>query len=245
MLRKTATARKRAKWDPSLLPGIAAWYVADRGITLNGSTVSQWADQSGNGYHLAQSTPDYQPTYSLTSFNGKPGVTFDGVDDYLSNTSLPAIATGTDLPLTVVIAFNTVVVPSVNNEYIWSFNRSTTIRIDFGMLQSSGNWFFIKQGSIDWADISPKAYDTDRHVVSVVLKRTTMSVWFDGVPTVTDLSVSGVGSMNPDTFDLGTLDSTSLYCSNVRVAGLVVCSGALLQLERETAEAYLMTACGV
>lgn len=60
---------------PTSLSGLAAYYEADQGITLDGSSnVSQWNDLSGNGAHLTQSTALSRPGYSATSFNGMPAV---------------------------------------------------------------------------------------------------------------------------------------------------------------------------
>ena len=39
------------------LSGLQLWLKADYGVTLNGSTVSQWIDQSGNGNDATQSIP--------------------------------------------------------------------------------------------------------------------------------------------------------------------------------------------
>lgn len=52
-------------------------------ITLSSGVVSQWNDKSGNGKHATQPTAAERPTYSATSFFGKAGLTFDGVDDAL------------------------------------------------------------------------------------------------------------------------------------------------------------------
>jgi hypothetical protein len=67
------------KWSPlSLRPLLKFWLRGDLGITLNGSNVVLWADQSGNGNNFRQSIMSEQPTYSpsLASFNGRPGVVF-------------------------------------------------------------------------------------------------------------------------------------------------------------------------
>ena len=57
------------------------WYNASAGLTTGPGPsfqVSAWADQSGNGNNLVQSTALLQPNYSATGFNGLPGVTFTG-----------------------------------------------------------------------------------------------------------------------------------------------------------------------
>ena len=68
---------------------LALWLDAEdaASITLNGSTVSQWDDKSGNDRHVTQPTAASQPTYTLNGLNGKPVLTFDG-GDWFSNLSL-------------------------------------------------------------------------------------------------------------------------------------------------------------
>jgi methionine-rich copper-binding protein CopC len=64
----------------------ALWLdAADAGtITLNGSTVSQWNDKSGNGRNVAQSNAAKQPTYSTGYLNGNNAISFDGTGRSLS-----------------------------------------------------------------------------------------------------------------------------------------------------------------
>lgn len=62
-------------WRPSHLgANLALWLDAEdaASITLNGSTVSQWNDKSGNGRNVSQATAALQPTYSATGMLGKP-----------------------------------------------------------------------------------------------------------------------------------------------------------------------------
>ena len=76
--------------------GLKLWLEADTGITLNGSNVSAWADQSGSGADAAQTVAANQPLLMANSINGLPAVSFDGVDDFmtftLSNEVLPAVS---------------------------------------------------------------------------------------------------------------------------------------------------------
>lgn len=68
-------------FDPRSLSGLAAWYRADLGVTLNGSTVSAWADQSGTGdanKNVSQGVAANQPTFVASDalFGGQPCVSF-------------------------------------------------------------------------------------------------------------------------------------------------------------------------
>lgn len=47
---------------------LALWLDADdfSTITLNGSTVSQWRDKSGNGRHVSQNNASAQPEFAAT-----------------------------------------------------------------------------------------------------------------------------------------------------------------------------------
>jgi hypothetical protein len=72
---------------PSSLSGLSLWLKADAGVTLAGSNVTAWADQSANGFIFTidiQNEPIYLPSF----INGKPAIEFI-VDDNagLSNTS--------------------------------------------------------------------------------------------------------------------------------------------------------------
>lgn len=75
-------------WTPLALgSSLVAWYdAADAStITQSSGAVSQWKDKSGNANHLLQSTAGNKPTYSATGFQSNtPGITFDGVNDFLS-----------------------------------------------------------------------------------------------------------------------------------------------------------------
>src|SRR3990172_6088908 len=62
------------------------WLKADAGVTLAGTAVSQWADQSGNSRNATQGTASSQPTLVSNALNGKPALSFDGVNDFMTFT---------------------------------------------------------------------------------------------------------------------------------------------------------------
>jgi hypothetical protein len=73
-----ASANQGSGFLPSQLPGLMFWVDSRYGITLNGGTVSSWADQSGNGNSFVQATSANQPAYTASDpqYNGKPSLTF-------------------------------------------------------------------------------------------------------------------------------------------------------------------------
>lgn len=66
-------------WTPTTPSGMVAWFDASVGVTASGGTISQWNDQSGNGYNLTQASSGLRPGYSATAWNGaNPGITHNG-----------------------------------------------------------------------------------------------------------------------------------------------------------------------
>jgi hypothetical protein len=68
----------------------AGWWIADTGLeqtsggtaaTADTDPVGRWLDQSGNSYHLLQTTADNRPILKLSQINGKPCLRFDGSND--------------------------------------------------------------------------------------------------------------------------------------------------------------------
>lgn len=93
------------RWRVDLLTGLELWLRADMGITLNGSDVSYWADQSGNGADAAQATAADQPEYvdDGSGEGGHPYVSFDAGNTESMTGSLASSITSTDYTLIAVL----------------------------------------------------------------------------------------------------------------------------------------------
>ena len=78
------------QWDPAAIT-TALWLdAADSStVTESGGDVSQWNDKSGNNRNASQATQANRPTYSATSFNGKPAISGDGINDVLLTATTP------------------------------------------------------------------------------------------------------------------------------------------------------------
>lgn len=54
------------------------WYRSDVGVTLSGTSVSGWSDQSTNAYNIGQTGNTNRPGYLAIDKNFWPGITFNG-----------------------------------------------------------------------------------------------------------------------------------------------------------------------
>lgn len=59
------------------------WLDGNRGVTVSGTSVTAWADQSGNGFSATPAAVVARPAYVSNSANGYPTIDFDGTDDEL------------------------------------------------------------------------------------------------------------------------------------------------------------------
>lgn len=80
-------------WTPLRLRGdlLAWWWAAPQHLTLSGESVTGWADLKSDRV-VVPSTVAGRPLWTPTGYGGRPGVTFDGLDDALvgSGAGLPA-----------------------------------------------------------------------------------------------------------------------------------------------------------
>lgn len=88
-------------FNPLSIPWQTAFWASDPAWSppSDGGSVATWHDASGNGYDATQASASLQPIYHVTGFNGQPGVTFDGVDDYLQTAAFNALSQ----PVTLVV----------------------------------------------------------------------------------------------------------------------------------------------
>ena len=66
---------------------LALWLKADVGVTLSGTDVTTWADQSGNGKD-ATASGTARPTYQSSGINGLPAISFNGTTNRMTGSQV-------------------------------------------------------------------------------------------------------------------------------------------------------------
>lgn len=82
---------------------LVLWLDAGALAQTNGDKVAVWSDLSGAANHALQSTDAYRPTFTASSINGLPAVTFDGAQSHFQIVDTLTLRWGTgDFALLVV-----------------------------------------------------------------------------------------------------------------------------------------------
>ncbi len=231
-------------WDVQDIPNCTMHLRADRGVTLNGSTVSNWADQTANANDMAQASATSQPTYSATSFNSKPGITWDGSNDIGTVAGLGTAISGFRIPWTVIAAEQWVSLVDNAAAFYWSGGGAGFYR----MLNNTSKYrSAIRDDSGDAVTTDNPATDTSAHVLTLINTGTTESLYLDNTGRASDpvnLAGASVGTVTVTTFSLGALGVSSL-AANIRYAEILVCTRAISATERFLAEHQIATRQGV
>lgn len=165
------------KFSPLKIPNCALWLEADRGITTVSGNVSSWADMSGNGRDVSQSTPANRPVYSSSGIGGRPTIVCNG-DDALVNA---------DLGLSSITKFSAMIVFQCD---IWNDNDGGVHLhandLNFGLLYAANSKYYASNGYVACTDTNPTiasiVYDgtkpTDAEKFKLYLNNTQQTLTF-------------------------------------------------------------------
>jgi hypothetical protein len=122
----TATAPIVSTVVPGGVPttGLKLWLDAAKGVTLSGSNVTAWTDQSGSGNNVA--TGPGSPTFSASVINGQPGITFPGSGSNvgLVNTTSNLLTSGSARSIIAVVLPTTTVSNQGGGVVVFRLNAS-------------------------------------------------------------------------------------------------------------------------
>lgn len=215
-------------WTPRELT-TALWLDADSpsSITLNGATVSQWNDLSGNGRHATQATAANQPTYTASAINSKPALTFDG-GDFMSGlwagataSEATIVAVGTYGSSAATQAIASVGTPATNSGFGIGWNTS-------GVIFTAFLW------SVNEATYS--GFVATPLIQVGVLSPSSITQSFNGYTSAVAIGVvPGVGT----SYQVGGINGTLLLSNGSRVSEVVILSSAASTDNRQKLEGYL------
>lgn len=198
---------------------LAAWYRKGVGFTT-ATGVSQWADQSGNGRHLAQATGSKQP-----ALQGDGTLLFDGSADALT------VAFSNPAPFTVYLRMKQVT--WTLNDYV--FDSMVANRAAMRQQTATPALSLFAQG-VNAAENTALAVDTWGSVAAV----------FNGASSVLQInSTTTTGDPGSaaasDGFTLGASGGGLGQFSNIQVAEVAIYAAAHNATERSLMMAYFDT----
>lgn len=187
---------------------VHASYTFERpNVTLSGLTVTAAADQSGNGYDLANAGT---PTYEQISWNGHPAVLFNGTDATLKQTTGLAnvFIGGSDTACYIILAMQATKV-DVGGSCFFGVGDNADADPFYRLVRGTGNpWGARKRDAATGAGAgaggeSSLLIDGRPHIVSLTHTGTAFTLKVDSVTIAS-------GAMDVGT--MGTLDTVAFGC---------------------------------
>ena len=222
-------------FDPSSISDLEMWLKYETGITTSGSSVTAWADQTGNGHGLVQNTESEQPTLVGSA------VRFNGTDQDMNIDTDIAIDANQDFTLITLIATqgsdpSNASIWGSNSNNIFRFNDNQTFRTKIG-----------GTGSSDFAEGSATIALTTYHTIMLIRSSGStgnLKVYVGNASSYT--TVGGVSwddaetHTDADAFALNTVMGLSNRSQRLQadIKEMLVYTKALDQNERQDIIAY-------
>lgn len=225
-------------WRPdSLGSNLALWLDAEDAstITLNGSTVSQWNDKSGNGRNVSQATATNQPTYQATGLNAKPTLSSDGNDVLRGTVTINELADAVS-----VFCVSTLETTSASYARLVSYQASGNPN-DFGNSASFSlsrnialQEYFLYRNNASVATIATTY--SQASIIGAIYNGTNGTLYEDGTASTSGASVGAFGKTATLSI-FNTVAGTETWVG--KVSEIVMASSALSTINRQRLEGYL------
>ena len=202
--------------QPADQQNIIAYYKLNTAITVTGSGVSQWDDQSGNGNHLKQATDTNRP-----SLESDGTILFDGVDNFLKTDAFTL-----DQPVSIYI---------LGKQITWTSDRRwfDGNTLNTGTLQMSGSSGDIRIFAGAATSTVNATLDT-YYVVSSVFNSTSSVLQLNNETPVT----GNAGTNNMGGFTLGA-SGGNVNWSNIQIKEVIIYNVAHTAEQRAVIVNYL------
>jgi hypothetical protein len=204
--------------------------------------VSEWADQSGNGNHAAQSDPSSQPVRVDAAVNGKPVLQFDGVASFLEIPPSASLTVQRDFTVYAVSVFD----DFANYNGIFAKTAiNQPAPFDFYLNINSGRPAVFRGNGSGNSSIQGTSAPTNGQacIISAVVSGTNGVQYLNGAFNGSALMTAGIGDAGL-TARIGTRDDlvTRLKGS---LAEIIFIRGGLSSAERSAIDTYLGSKYGI
>jgi len=234
-------------WTPAQLgSSLLGWWDAEDSatITQSGGLVSSWKDKVA-AYDAVQALGSAKPVYSATSFNSRPGLTFDGVDDEVTLGSQPFPSGATPSELWALVD-QTALVADVTGRFIASYGGTGTTnrrRISRSVVTGVNRANVgAGDGGTEVSSVNSSVDFSGRHVVRGVIRATEVQVDVNGTASATAAVVPATTALR---FRIGANSSTTAGGFWQGVIPLVIITGALDSGQAAQLLAYLKARGGI
>ena len=236
LLRPRATG-----FNPKSISGLKLWLdvASTSSLTLNGSTVSQINDRSGNGYHATQSTANNQPTYQATGFNSKPTLYFDSTDSITSSATIADyILTPTTSPTMVLVMACYMPTLANSGNIVFGSDAQANGRVFFSSHFGGSTLYFdsvnASGGRLGITGQSDTGWTTP-HIMTVYRIGATMVVRRNGVEVGSKTNASGNYATTTAKLQIGKCDGAAvntMYMSECVVYASALSASQITTIER-------------
>lgn len=182
-----ASASRSGGWTPLAVSSLAAWWDAEAtsSVALSATKATAWTDIKG-GLVLEQATDASRPTYGATSFNGRPGLTFDGTDDQMTYGA--AVLSGAAVGEMWALVDQAALVADTTARMAFATGSSTSNKRELARVVASGA-NRARAATFD-GTTTPTAQDTTvdfsgLHVIRAIFAPTLLTIDIDGTTTST------------------------------------------------------------
>jgi len=243
-------ANVAAPFSPTDLSGLSLWLKANAGVTLSGSNVTAWTDQSGNGNNA--SVNNGAPLFENNVINNNPAIFFDGASTLITEEFLPIIKT-TPITMFAVIKANRDSVRQNGDDARWLMNVTDNgdyiFGFNFGPYGGSPITASLMAGdSYDFEDVIQDSQQFGKPEVALCCgtnNGTTITFYKNGSSKGILATSPYSSSSNYGSFGIGAQitpnEGNPIIQAVCYVAEVIIYNRSITTSERQQVESYLNT----
>ena len=210
---------------------LSVWYDANQGVTVTGTAVTQWDDQSGYNNDATPPAVGNRPALVTSGVNGYPVITFDGSSDYLTAADASSLDLTTWTIVVVAIinthkSYNAFVVKGADAQENYEFltNFPSTGNIHYPVRYTSGGRSTDSEAGEVFSTSSYEVHQLD-------YDQSNFEYFIDGSQTETD-SETRTPQTNSSLLYIGNEQGTAGRFLNASVAEIIIYSSPINSAER-------------